>query len=709
MTTIVEVYHPAFNYGGDAHSLSTRNPQHGIMPHHNPLVFVSSGGGGRPKPKRTSDDTALVVGAKQSSNGSHRKAQSSRDDISLLNNHHHQQQRQQPPLQQQQQQEQQRLQHEQRNQQSSSTEQEQADYDDDGEEQEPEDSTMAANVKVGSLQEFVDYDEMAGDLAPQTFPVREVHKIGLLDIRMVNTDRNDANILVKRKRGTDVTLVPIDHSYSLPDVLEIAWTDWVWLGWPQAKVPFDEETKRWVDNLDVARDMHELRTKFNVREECLTLMRICNTLLKKGVKAGLNLYEIASILCRSDLDEPSQLEIICAQATALMKRRRGVPNKLRLQRSVSIHDFRELSVNSAGFNTTSPSATLSHITATKLNTPQHLAQPQPDADGANNKNKKKKRNKNVARLSSSAGKKRSTFTGNLSITPLNRNYSDPSSTTSSSASAASSPSSGSPRVRTVHVEQAAKGGETWSLIPITADAVTGSVHEQGVIAGKKRPRMTHADSDDLRCFFVYLERLIDRAIDRTQIIAQQRKRHSSASRSRISLRRARSNSTTMVSSPTLPLTMRAVSAVNTPANDDLMPNKRLFVRNGSLSAESADSDSSTSSPTTASPPKHMSTKRHLKLFASYDDSSSSSSSSSGSFPTHNTNSDMPYSRVFWRRWRWTHFIMARNGLSHCPLICSIESSAVATHLPYTTASAAHAPHARPSRVPSRRGGPPDIA
>jgi len=73
--------------------------------------------------------------------------------------------------------------------------------------------------KVGSFQQFVDQAEMAADLATQTFPVDQVHKIGILDLRLVNTDRNDANILVKRYRehGADrVELIPIDHSYCLP-------------------------------------------------------------------------------------------------------------------------------------------------------------------------------------------------------------------------------------------------------------------------------------------------------------------------------------------------------------------------------------------------------------------------------------------------------------------------------------------------------------
>ena len=52
--------------------------------------------------------------------------------------------------------------------------------------------------KVGSLQRYV-AGESAGNFSPQLFPVDEVHKIGILDIRMLNADRNDANLLVSRR------------------------------------------------------------------------------------------------------------------------------------------------------------------------------------------------------------------------------------------------------------------------------------------------------------------------------------------------------------------------------------------------------------------------------------------------------------------------------------------------------------------------------
>ena len=53
-----------------------------------------------------------------------------------------------------------------------------------------------------------------------------------VDCRIFNTDRNDANILVRRRHirnedgaieGVKLELVPIDHGYAIPDSLEVSW------------------------------------------------------------------------------------------------------------------------------------------------------------------------------------------------------------------------------------------------------------------------------------------------------------------------------------------------------------------------------------------------------------------------------------------------------------------------------------------------------
>jgi hypothetical protein len=171
--------------------------------------------------------------------------------------------------------------------------------------------------KAGSLQEFVHFDEMSGDLAPQIFDVDQVHRIALLDIRLVNTDRNDANILVKRNPDKSLRLIPVDHGYCLPDFLEIAWCDWCWLDWPQAKVQFSPDMLQYIASLDVKSDVDILRRKLSIREESLRIMEICGRVLQTGAAAGLNLHQIGKIISRDNLDAPSLLEITVEQALSL--------------------------------------------------------------------------------------------------------------------------------------------------------------------------------------------------------------------------------------------------------------------------------------------------------------------------------------------------------------------------------------------------------
>lgn len=76
------------------------------------------------------------------------------------------------------------------------------------------------------------------------FAARDVHRIGILDIRIWNTDRHAGNILVRRPRESSLglsglakldfnqlELVPIDHGFCLPESLEPPYFEW--LHWPQ--------------------------------------------------------------------------------------------------------------------------------------------------------------------------------------------------------------------------------------------------------------------------------------------------------------------------------------------------------------------------------------------------------------------------------------------------------------------------------------------
>jgi len=60
------------------------------------------------------------------------------------------------------------------------------------------------------------------------FSKDEVHKIAVLDLRLMNLDRNACNILVQKK-DDEYRLIPIDHGLTIPDSLAVSSYDLAWL------------------------------------------------------------------------------------------------------------------------------------------------------------------------------------------------------------------------------------------------------------------------------------------------------------------------------------------------------------------------------------------------------------------------------------------------------------------------------------------------
>ncbi|GBE58915.1 hypothetical protein BOVATA_004080 [Babesia ovata] len=180
--------------------------------------------------------------------------------------------------------------------------------------------------KSGSLQEFIDCKESSGNYNPSLFPVTDVHRIGILDLRVVNLDRNDGNILVMdlRQRSHDgqtlpsgaprYKLIPIDHGLILPDVVDVADMDLVWFDWPQTEIPFAKNELKLIFAYDPDKDAERLRKRLLIRPECLRTMRVSVRLLQIGALMHLNLKQIARIVCRSDMDTPSDLETMIKKA-----------------------------------------------------------------------------------------------------------------------------------------------------------------------------------------------------------------------------------------------------------------------------------------------------------------------------------------------------------------------------------------------------------
>lgn len=54
-------------------------------------------------------------------------------------------------------------------------------------------------MNIGSFQIYVKHDDNVGNYGSSLFPDREARKIAMLDIRILNCDRNEENILVRKK------------------------------------------------------------------------------------------------------------------------------------------------------------------------------------------------------------------------------------------------------------------------------------------------------------------------------------------------------------------------------------------------------------------------------------------------------------------------------------------------------------------------------
>ncbi|KAG6429817.1 hypothetical protein SASPL_107871 [Salvia splendens] len=178
--------------------------------------------------------------------------------------------------------------------------------------------------KIASFQQYIPHDFDASDHGTSSFPVSSVHRIGILDIRIFNTDRHAGNLLVRKLddvgRFGQVELIPIDHGLCLPESLEDPYFEWI--HWPQASIPFSDDELEYISNLDPARDSEMLRSELPmIREACLRVLHLCTIFLKEAAAYGLCLAEIGEMMSRefrNGEEEPSDLEVICIEARRLI-------------------------------------------------------------------------------------------------------------------------------------------------------------------------------------------------------------------------------------------------------------------------------------------------------------------------------------------------------------------------------------------------------
>lgn len=213
-------------------------------------------------------------------------------------------------------------------------------------------------LKLGSLQSFVRHECDTTEMGTSLFNKKDVHRIGILDIRLFNTDRHGGNILVKSVKNDDSSsslqkdkyqLIPIDHGFALPEGLEPPYFEWQ--HWPQAMLPFDKEELEYIANLDATADVELLRKELpDIHESSFRILELATLLLQECAAAGLTLSEIAGVMTRPMIgidEEPSELENLCLE----IRREMFEELKAAQQSSVPISHFSSMSISEAAEET----------------------------------------------------------------------------------------------------------------------------------------------------------------------------------------------------------------------------------------------------------------------------------------------------------------------------------------------------------------------
>jgi len=169
----------------------------------------------------------------------------------------------------------------------------------------PETYLIEANIegtkKIGSLQKYIENDGDCSDTGASKFSVDDVHRIGIFDVRVLNMDRNDENLLVLKVSENEWKLIPIDHTYTFPDKIDSYFT---WQFWSQTKKPFSKENLIYIKSIDVQADTSML-FEFGLDRKSIFHTMVSTLLLQKAASRGMTLFQISSMVSgpKNDLTE----------------------------------------------------------------------------------------------------------------------------------------------------------------------------------------------------------------------------------------------------------------------------------------------------------------------------------------------------------------------------------------------------------------------
>jgi hypothetical protein len=216
---------------------------------------------------------------------------------------------------------------------------------------------VGRRARRGSIQQFCVNDGSVEDRYDllRRATAFQAQRIGILDMRIFNTDRHGGNVLCTENQSSastpsgnqsqdeeptkeeqervelrldddesPVTLVPIDHALTLPNWQHLGEAYLDWGMWPQAHEPWHPAIIAAVQAIDPVEDAQQLRA-LEIPETSILTMEICTTVLRAAVLHGgiLTLADGAKLFERPftaghkhHAESRSPLELIVQRAAA---------------------------------------------------------------------------------------------------------------------------------------------------------------------------------------------------------------------------------------------------------------------------------------------------------------------------------------------------------------------------------------------------------
>ncbi len=129
----------------------------------------------------------------------------------------------------------------------------------------------------------------------QALPHRLIQLVAILDIILMNADRNGGNLLLQNGER----LLLIDHAAILP-AQGASSLQCTYLEWEALKQPLDRETKQLVASLSTQQLEGILAAEGVDAGEFMGVHSLALTVLQEGLSLGLSLYEIAILFSSTD-------------------------------------------------------------------------------------------------------------------------------------------------------------------------------------------------------------------------------------------------------------------------------------------------------------------------------------------------------------------------------------------------------------------------